>query len=212
MQPRPDDRARSPQPLNRVKEAIIFRPASVPVKAPPAQPKNWRILMKTAQLFKLSALTMALGFAVSGGAWALDNATQEVTITVPEINDIAVSGSPTLTIVTPEAGALFADAVASGSWDITTNVPDPSTKKLTAVLDEVMPTGLTLQIAVTAPATGTSGSVTYEATFGTAAADVVSAISAVSQSGMAIDYTLSADATATPGDHSKQVTYTLTDS
>jgi len=168
--------------------------------------------MKTTQLFKLSALTMAVGMVVSGGAMAADSATQDVTISVPEINDIVVSGTISLAVLAPGAGETFADATAAGTWDITTNVANPATKKLTAVLNEVMPTGLTLQIAVTAPATGTPGSVTYAPTEGTAAADVVSAIGAVSESGMAINYTLSADATATPGDHSKQVTYTLTDS
>ena len=50
--------------------------------------------MKTTQLFKLSALTMAVGMVVSAGAFAADSAEQTVTYEVSAINELAVSGNP----------------------------------------------------------------------------------------------------------------------
>jgi len=127
--------------------------------------------MKTNRLFKLSALAAAVGFLVSGGAWAADSAEQTVTYEVSAINEISVSGNPgALTVSTATAGS-EPDAVtdAATTYAITTNGSD---KKITAALDTDMPSGVTLSLTA-ASASGTSAG---KQTLTAAGVDVVSGL------------------------------------
>lgn len=163
--------------------------------------------MKTTQLFKLSALTMAVGMVVSGGAFAADSATQDVTYEVSAINELAVSGDPgALTVSTATAGGQ-PDAVtdASSSYDITTN---GSNKKITAAIDTDMPANVTLSLTA-ASASGTSAG--KQALTGVAA-DVVTGLTGVAESGQTLTYELAATVAAgVVASASKTVTLTIAD-
>jgi hypothetical protein len=155
-------------------------------------------------------MTLLLG-GFAGSAWA-QNATQDVTVVVQEINAISVSGNVTLTISGATAGSSPTDATnAASSYSLTTN---GTSKKITAALDEAYASGITLKVALTAPTA--SGSSAGEKTLGTSAVDVVTAVSNVAEGGLQISYTASATPGAAPnaggGGETKTVTYTVTGS
>jgi hypothetical protein len=144
--------------------------------------------------------------AVASEIALAQSATQVVQFQVTAVNQIAVSGDPSpLVIVTATAGSAPTSVVGTGtSYAITTN---ESNKKITASLDQPMPTGITLEVALAAP-TGavTSGSVVL----GTAGADVVTGITAMAASSLPITYRLSATpAVHMPTPASRTVTFTI---
>ena len=150
-----------------------------------------------------SAAALALMTFVAGTAGAQ---TQTVTFAVDAINQIALSGSPSLTISTATAGSQPTSATSTGAtWAVTTNTTNA---KVTAALDSDMPAGLTLKVNVAAPSVGTSaGAVALNA----AGVDVVTGVTKVAESGLAVTYTL--DATVAVGvvaSGSRIVTYTVT--
>lgn len=150
-----------------------------------------------------SAAALALMTFVAGTAGAQ---TQTVTFAVDAINQIALSGSPSLTISTATAGSQPTSATSTGAtWAVTTNTTNA---KVTAALDSDMPAGLTLKVNVAAPSVGSSaGAVALTA----AGVDVVTGVTKVAESGMAVTYTL--DATVAVGvvaSGTRVVTYTVT--
>ncbi len=163
--------------------------------------------MKTTQLFKLSALATAMGFILSGGAFAADSTTQTVTYEVSEINELAVSGSPGALTVSEATAGSQPDAVtdATTSYDVTTNATD---RKLTAAIDTDMPADVTLSLTAAAPTGATAaGKVSLTAT----AADLVTSITQVAESGLGLTYELDAEVTAgVVPSASKTVTLTIT--
>lgn len=148
-------------------------------------------------------VAMALVFgAISAQA---QTATQSVTFQVDAINQISLSGSPSLVINTATAGSNPTQASAAASWAVTTN---QSGAKITASINSAMPAGLTLQVNLSAPAGGTSAGAQ---TLSTTAVDVVTGITKLAQSGISVGYTL--DATPAAGvvsSTSRTVTYTIT--
>ncbi|UCB52267.1 MAG: hypothetical protein JSV10_09830 [Candidatus Zixiibacteriota bacterium] len=153
-----------------------------------------------------------LGFVLGTSILAMsDNiATQSVSYEVSAINEIEVSGDPgALVVNTATAGSEPNAATdATTTWDITTN-GGTDAKKLTGATDTDMPANTTLEINLTAPTGATSpGDVTLSAT----AADLVTLIDSVAESGLSITYTLSATVAAgVVTAASKTVTLTLTD-
>lgn len=149
---------------------------------------------------------LAIAAVVIGASSAsAQTATQSVTFQVDAINQISVAGSPSLVINTATAGSNPTQASAAATWAVTTN---QSTAKITASINSAMPAGLTLQVNLSAPAGATSAGAT---TLSTTAADVVTGITKLAQSGIAIGYTL--DATPAAGvvsSTSRTVTYTIT--
>jgi hypothetical protein len=154
------------------------------------------------------AAAMALVLGLSSLALAGSTATQSVTYEVQAINEISVSGDPgSLIINTATAGSEPNDATDnSTTYAITTN---GSNKKITGEIDTAMPTDVTLKVNLQAPTGGTSaGAVTLTST----AADLVTGISTVAQSGLTITYTLSATVDAgVVASASKTVTLTIID-
>lgn len=148
--------------------------------------------------------------AVAAAAFAAprahaQTATQTVSYEVTAINEISVSGSPSLVINDATAGSGLTSASASGTYAITTN---QTNRKITAQLDSNMPSGVTLAVTLAAPTGGTSaGAVSLSTT----AQDVVTGVSNVNQSGLSIGYTLSATVAAgvVPAGN-RTVTYTIT--
>ena len=133
------------------------------------------------------------------------NATQNVTFQVNAINQIEVSGTPSLTISTATAGSAPTAATASASWAVTTN---HSNAKVTAKLYSDMPAGLTLTVNMAAPSGGTSlGATELTST----SVDVVTGITQKAEAGLSIGYGLSATTAAgVVGSTSRTVTFTIT--
>ena len=146
----------------------------------------------------LSLFALQVGLAQS--------ATQVVHFQVHPVNQIAVSGSPQLTVTTAAAGGAPNSVTSSGnSFSVTTNQTDA---KITASIASPMPAGVTLSVQLDAPA----GALSLGAQpLGPAPVDLVTSISHVSASGLTLTYRL--DATPEAGvivDGTRVVTYTIT--
>ena len=154
----------------------------------------------------LLAPALVLAHLALAGAAAAQSATQTVTFSVSPINALSVSADPgALTVNSATAGSPPNAATNSAtSYAITTN---ETKKKITAAIDQAMPAGLTLQVNLQAPTGATSAGAV---TLGTAAADVVTGISKLNESGKTITYTFSATTAAgTVSSTSRTVTLTI---
>jgi hypothetical protein len=158
--------------------------------------------------FKLTAVAMSVGMAMAGGALAGDNDGQDLTYEVTAINEIAITdGSPSLTVNAAVAGEQPTPVTGSGgSYAITTNGTD---KKITAAINTDMPSGLTLALTAGAP---TNASANSEVSLSSTAAELVTGITQVAESGLALNYKLMALVTAgVVPSATKTVTLTITD-
>jgi len=163
--------------------------------------------MKRLQYLMFSVLLLCVAATAS---FAASSDTITVNYEVQAINEINIDdASVTLTVSSATAGSAPTQATDSTTYDITTNCAD-NAKKITAAINTAMPSGLTLQINMTAPTGGASaGAVTLSTT----AADAVTGIDAIAQSNIAAAFTL--DATAAAGvvaSASKTCTLTIADS
>ncbi|UHD14939.1 hypothetical protein [Thiocapsa bogorovii] len=170
--------------------------------------------MNANRTMKLSTLAAAVGFLVTGAAYALDanQAEQTVGYEVEGYGVISVSANVTgLTISAPLVpGDAPADATDTGkTYSYSTNKTD---QVITAQLNEIMETGLALKLTLGTPtgddAAGTSGG---EQTLDNVTAKTLVTGVAGNGSG-SIAYTLSATTAAAVGATlSKTVTFTITD-
>jgi hypothetical protein len=154
---------------------------------------------------RILAAVAALTFV--GAANSFAQVTQTVAYQVNAINQISVSGAPSLTITTATAGSAPTSVTSVvATWSVTTN---QTTAKITGSIGAAMPSGLTLSANLTAPPGG-STSAGLKA-LGTTAVDLVTGITKLNASGLGITYQL--DATAAAGVVSSAnatVTYTIT--
>lgn len=132
-------------------------------------------------------------------------ATQVVRFEVTAINQIGVTGSPApLAITSATAGSSLTSVTSTGSnLAVTTN---ESNKKITAAIDQPMPSGVTLEVTLVAP-TGAS-SANY-VPLSTAGADLVTGISATNAVSLPLTYRLSATPQASIGTQTRTITYTI---
>ena len=132
-------------------------------------------------------------------------ATQVVQFQVNAINQIGVSGNPApLVIASATAGSAPTSVTAGSSYAITTN---EANKKITASIDQALPAGVQLGVALAAPSGAAS---VGEVVLTTAPADVVTGISAISAASLTITYRLSATATVQmPTPATRTVTFTV---
>ena len=157
---------------------------------------------------KLSTLISfgAIAGLVAVNSASAQTATQTVTFQVTAINQIAVTGSPSLVINAAAAGSAPTSVTASGNtWSVTTNQSGAS---ITASIPTAMPAGLTLSANLTAPAGATSTGLTA---LGTTAVNVVTGITKLNSAALGLAYQL--DATAAAGvvsSSTRVVTYTIT--
>jgi hypothetical protein len=166
-----------------------------------------RIKMRK-RLSTIMAIVAALSMLfIAGPVMAADNDTQIVNYEVQAINEISTAGTVTLTVDSATAGSAPDQATDSSTYNITTNCA-AGAKKITAALDGEPVTGLTFGIYVTNPSSG-SEVAAAELVASAAARDVVTAIGAVNESDLAINYTLDATVAANVAD-SAQKTITLT--
>jgi hypothetical protein len=151
-------------------------------------------------------LAAVLVLGASGIAMAGATATQTVTYEVQAINELSVSSATASLAVNAAVAGSAPTAVtdASTTYAITTN----EAKKITGAIDTAMPTGVTLKVTLAAPAGGTSsGDVTLSAI----AADLVTGIATLNESGKTITYNLSATSAAgVVASATKTVTLTIT--
>lgn len=147
--------------------------------------------------------TMALLSAASVAQ--AQTSTQNVTFQVNAVNQIAVAGSPSLTVNTATAGSAPTAATASATWAVTTN---QSNAKVTASLDSDMPSGLTLSVDMGAPTGASSAGATA---LSSVSVDLVTGITKLAQGALSIGYSLSATTAAgVVSSTSRTVTYTIT--
>ena len=132
-------------------------------------------------------------------------ATQVVQFEVRAISQLGISGNPSsLVINSATAGSQPASVMSSGtSYAITTNEVN---QKIIASIDQSMPAGVTLEVALAAPS-GASSAGTVA--LGTSGADVVTGISNLRESALPISYRLSATASAQLGQSTRTVTFTI---
>jgi len=151
---------------------------------------------------------VALLAGMFGNAYAADNVNQTVTYQVSAINEISVSGNPGALIVNAATAGSEPTAVTdnSTSYAITTN---QSSRKITGAINSVMPDNTTLKVTLVAPTGGTSAG---QVTLSTTAADLVTGISTLAESGKTVTYEFSATASAgVVSSASKTVTLTVAD-
>jgi hypothetical protein len=137
---------------------------------------------------------------------AAQSASRVVTMQTTAINVIAVTGgTQTMVINTAIPGSPPTTVINGVTWAVTCN---QSTAKITASIPLAMPAGVTLSVTLVAPPGGTSAGIKA---LGTVAVDVVTGITKVAASGLALTYQL--DATSAAGvvlSQSRLVTYTIT--
>src|SRR5207237_1234988 len=103
-----------------------------------------------------------------------------------------VTGTPSLHITAAVAGGAPTTVTSSGNtWAVTTN---QSSAKITASIGSALPTGVTLSANLSAPAGATSAGLL---SLGTTAVDMVTGITKLNATGLALGYQL--DATAAAG-------------
>lgn len=138
--------------------------------------------------------TALVGAPEARAALPADTATttQTATFQVDAINELGVTGNPSLAVNSATAGSAPDDATdASTTWAITTN---ESNKKLAGDIDTAMPTGVTLNLSVQVP-TQSDGTTTGTSTaqdLTTTGQDLVTGIATAESSGRTLTYTLSA--------------------
>jgi len=156
----------------------------------------------------VSMTVLGLALVLCNLAIAANTAQQTVTFEVSAINEISASGNPgNLVVNTATAGSEPTDDVDNTTtWAVTTN---GSNKKMTGAIGTDMPTNTTLEVNLTAP---TGGSSSGDVPLTSTAADLVTGVSVIAQSGLSITYTLSATiAAGVVAQAQRTVTLTLTD-
>lgn len=139
-------------------------------------------------------------------AAAAQTANQTVTIQVDAVNVIAFAGSPSLTVNAAVPGSPPTSVSnATATWAVTTN---QTGAKITASISAAMPAGLTLSANLGSPTGASSNGLTA---LSTSAVDLVTGITKLAESALAVTYQL--DATVAAGvvaSTSRTVTYTIT--
>ena len=156
---------------------------------------------------KLSSILISgVIVAVAATSAAAQTATQTVTFQVDAINQVGVTGSPTLDINAAVAGNAPTSVTSAGNtWAVTCN---QTGAKITESINSAMPAGVTLSATLGAPAGATSAGIK---SLSTAAADMVTGITKLNASALVLTYQL--DATAAAGvitSTTRVVTYTIT--
>jgi len=156
---------------------------------------------------KLSSMVLSgMIVAVAATSASAQTATQTVTFQVDAINQVGVTGSPTMDINAAVAGSAPTSVTSAGNtWAVTCN---QTGAKITASIGVAMPAGVTLSATLGAPAGAASAGIK---SLTTAAADMVTGITKLNASGLTLTYQL--DATAAAGvitSTTRVVTYTIT--
>lgn len=152
--------------------------------------------------------TAALLTGVAGIASA-QTAQQTVTFSVTDVATVTVSGNPGPMSAPSDSSAISNSAT---TYDVTTN--SAVAKKITGYIDQAMPTGTTLGVALADPdgagAATSTGNVVLTATSTGTAQDLVTGITQLQTTGKQITYTLRAGVTAAAATSlTRVVTFTI---
>lgn len=157
--------------------------------------------MRLGNILKAMTAAMLVASAAHG-----QTATQVVTFQVAPVNQIAVTGTPSLVVNSATAGSGPVSVQStSNAWAVTTN---QTGAKITASIASAMPTGLTLSAQLTAPSGATSAGLQA---LGTTSVDLVTNLTKLNSASLSLTYQL--DATAAAGvsaSSARVVTYTIT--
>ena len=156
---------------------------------------------------KLSSMVVSgMIVALAATSASAQTATQTVTFQVDAINQVGVTGSPTMAITAAVAGNAPTSVTSAGNtWAVTCN---QTGAKITAGIGVAMPAGVTLSATLGAPAGATSAGIK---SLSTGAVDMVTGITKLNSSALALTYQL--DATSAAGvitSTTRVVTYTIT--
>jgi hypothetical protein len=170
-----------------------------------------RVYTLSPILDHMSRLHRSLGFLaplLAGGQLAgAQTATQSVGFQVNAINQLSISGSPSLSLTMAPDGpsAASATSTASASWSVTTN---QSGAKVVANIAAPMPAGVTLSVNLSAPPGARSAGMR---SLTTSDVDLVTGVSRLKAAGLGLTYQLDATSAAgrVPPD-SRLVTFTIT--
>lgn len=157
--------------------------------------------------FRFIAATMLVTVASTVASAQTNTATQTVNFSIAGIARLAFTGAPTLAITTavPGSAPTSVSDASTATWAVTTN---QTGHKVTASINSAMPLNTTLTVSLAAPTGATS---TGTQTLSASAVDVVTGITKINQSSLAIVYSLSATALANAVvSDSRTVTYTIT--
>jgi hypothetical protein len=148
---------------------------------------------------------MGVSALVSGGSAGAQTATQTVTFSVVSSSHASIASVATpMTVRTVSARRTSTSAsVAGSSYAIATN---ESNQKISASLNEALPSGLFLAVSLSPPAGAASRGVTQ---LGLTATDVVTCISTADAASLPLVYTLTASAVPARSNR-RVVTYTVT--
>lgn len=157
--------------------------------------------MKAKRRLMWSAI---LATVIAGTAQG-QSATQVVRFQVTAINQIGVTAAPAPLVLdrATAGGPITSVSTSGGSWSVTTNEQN---RKVTASLNEALPTGITLEVVLGAPSGATS---LTDVALRTAAADVVVGINAQAVTGLPITYRLTATPQVEPTSTTRTVTFTI---
>ena len=156
---------------------------------------------------KLSSMVVSgMIVALAATSASAQTATQTVTFQVDAINQLGVTGSPTMAITAAVAGNAPTSVTSAGNtWAVTCN---QTGAKITASIGVAMPAGVTHSATLGAPAGATSAGIK---SLSTGEVDMVTGITKLNSSGLALTYQL--DATSAAGvitSTTRVVTYTIT--
>lgn len=158
----------------------------------------------------LFAAILFAGIAQGAQAQELANTDQTVNMTVSAVNQLSFAASISLTVSTGVIGtSALTPATASSTYGIISNVDSVSVAKISATLDNDMPSGSSLAVNLDAPSSVTGAVSAGNQTLSTASVDLVTNIPAVNEAGIALTYTFTADVN-TPASLSRTVHYVLT--
>lgn len=164
--------------------------------------------MKRINGLKPAAALPLLALLYLSPAFCGDVGSHVVTFNFSEINEIEVSGLPSLSVSHATPGQQPQAATAgSCSYAITTN---GTNKRVTAALDSAMPAHMSLSASAAAPAAG--GSSQGSVALSQSPASLVTGINHVAESNLAVGYTLGCTVQAGEIPTSPMsVTYTISD-
>jgi len=155
---------------------------------------------------KVTRLVAAAALIGAAQQVQAQTATQTVTFQVDPINQVGVTGTPSLLINAAVPGSAPTSVTSTGNtWAVTTN---QTAAKITGSIASNMPTGVTLSANLGAPSGATSAGLK---SLSTVAVDLVTTITKLNASGLSLAYQL--DATAAAGvvtSSTRVVTFTIT--
>ena len=151
----------------------------------------------------LLALSLCLGLV--GTAMAASSGSHSVAITIETINEITVTGTPTLVI---SSTGEVTDSSCTLDWS--TNATASKGAKISAQLGTDYATNITLMAAVVPGSSSNGTAATTQTLSATSAVDLVTGLTCEDVTASLITYTATATIAVEPATYTQTVTYTIT--